>query len=190
MTGGPRRLWRECGTTRLVDQSEHYYQLVLQGRNEFLRGAAPAALVRHRGGASTAGSMRASYEDSADETLVASIEGDFGSGIGPSNDLEVYALAKKPGAPFADMITVGRTPNNDVVVNDITVSRFHAYFKLRDNEWVICDSGSKNGTFLAGVRLEKRKERTIMSGMPLRMGDVDVTFYIAEDLFEVLSGSR
>lgn len=172
-----------------MDQSEHYYQLVLLGRRDFLAEAAPAALVRHRGGSGVVmpGEL---YEEDADETLVASADGDFNSGVGPSSDLQVYPLAKKPGAPFADMITVGRTPNNDVVINDITVSRFHTYFKLRGPEWVICDSGSKNGTFLAGVRLEKRKERPILTGMPVRMGDVDSTFYIAEDLFDVLSGSR
>lgn len=173
-----------------MDQSEHYYQLVLLGRAEFLREAAPAALVRRRGGATTAGSMNRGYGDDSDETLVGNLDGDFASGVGPSSDLIVYGLNKKPGAPFADMITVGRTPNNDVVINDITVSRFHAYFKLRGAEWVVCDSGSKNGTFLVGVRLEKRKERNLVSGMPVRMGDVDVTFYIAEDLYDVLSGSR
>ncbi len=105
-------------------------------------------------------------------------------------DLEVYALAKKPGAPFADMITVGRTANNDVVLNDVTISRFHAYFKSVDGEWRVCDAGSKNGTTLLGNALEARKEESIKSGQAVAFGDVETTFYTAAELFNVLSSIR
>ena len=43
--------------------------------------------------------------------------------------LRVYPLQKQQGAPFSDMITIGRTPNNDVCIADGSVSRFHAFFR-------------------------------------------------------------
>ncbi len=167
-----------------MDQSEHYYQLALLGRDRFVAAAAPA-LVRKRGSAP----MRHSDED-ADTTMVASLDGALGAATGPSSNLEVFPLVKKPGAPFADMITVGRTANNDVVLNHITVSRFHAYFRHKGDGWTLSDAGSKNGSFLEAARLEPRKERGIESGDRIRVGDVEVTFYQVSDLFDVLSGSR
>ena len=167
-----------------MDQSEHYYQLALLGRDRFLAAAAPS-LVRKKGSTPS----RQNDED-ADTTLVASLDGALGSTAGPSSNLDVFPLLKKPGAPFADMITVGRTANNDVVLNHITVSRFHAYFRHKGDGWTLSDAGSKNGSFLESERLEARKERAIESGDRLRMGDVEVTFFAVSDLFDMLSGSR
>ena len=169
-----------------MDQSEHYYQLALLGKEQFLASAAPAALVRGQLGSPSASQI----DDDSDETLVASLDGALGKAAGPSSNLEVYALTKKPGAPFADMITVGRTPNNDVVIRHITVSRFHSFFRNRGNDWTVSDAGSKNGTYLEGRRLEARKERPLTSGHRVRMGDIEATFYAINDLFDVLSGSR
>ena len=100
--------------------------------------------------------------------------------------IEVYPLIKKPGASFADMITIGRTPNNDVVLRDVTVSRFHAYFRQRADKWLMADAGSRNGSALAGVALEARRERDISSGAAVRIGDFELTFFPAAQLFEVL----
>jgi len=45
--------------------------------------------------------------------------------------MEIYPLAKKPGASFRDRITIGRTSNNDVVIVDHSVSRLHGYVRER-----------------------------------------------------------
>ncbi len=170
-----------------VDQSEHYYQLALLGKDAFLRAAAPAALIRRRGGADS--SVRRGADLEAD-TLVANADGALAGMVAASGNLQIFPLAKKRGAPFADMITVGRTPNNDVVVDDVTVSRFHAFFREKGGRWIVCDSGSKNGTRLDAEKLEPRKEMSLTSGSRVRIGDVNLVFYTARDLFDVLSGSR
>jgi hypothetical protein len=175
-----------CDINLSVDQSEHYYQLVLLGEEQFLASAAPAALVRGQLSSAAA----AQIDEDSNDTMVASLDGALGKASGPSSSLEVFALAKKPGAPFADMITIGRTPNNDVVIRHITVSRFHSFFRQRDGGWTVSDAGSKNGTYLEGRRLEARKERPVASGHRVRMGDIEATFYSASDLFNVLSGTR
>jgi hypothetical protein len=167
-----------------VDQAERYLQLALLGRSAFLASAAPAALVRRRAdGTDTETDSRPAVDEEVD-TLVAPV---LGRRRGPRG-VEVYPLAKKPGASFADMITVGRTPNNDVVLRDVTVSRFHAYFRQRGDRWIVADAGSKNGSELEGVPLEARKERELASGVALRIGDFELTFYLSGELYGVLGG--
>lgn len=180
-----------------MDQSAHYYQLLALGRDAFIRGAAPAALVRKRRSSPTGmdpALARRAGDDEAGDTLVASFDGNT-TGTGTrlptaGGSLEVFPLVKKRGAPFADMITCGRTANNDVVIDDVTVSRFHAFFRQKDNQWVVADSGSKNGTTLDGQRLEPRRERPIDSGMVLKLGDVATTFHSAASLYDILSQSK
>src|ERR1041385_1353836 len=103
--------------------------------------------------------------------------------------MEVYPLAKKPGASFPDRITIGRTSNNDVVIADHSVSRLHAYVRRLGDVWVVADGGTKNGSWLRGEALEPRRERPIVSRAILRLGDVDLTFYLAADLFAALGGT-
>jgi hypothetical protein len=167
-----------------VDQAERYLQLALLGRSAFLASAAPAALVRRRADTGETDSDSRPAVDEDVDTLVAPV---LGRRRGPRG-VEVYPLAKKPGASFADMITVGRTPNNDVVLRDVTVSRFHAYFRQRGDKWIIADAGSKNGSELEGTPLEARKERDLASGSAVRIGDFELTFYLASELYGVLGG--
>lgn len=162
-----------------MDRLEHYRSLALSGLDEYLQEAAPAALIRNK----PTGDISVTGNDDAEETLV-------GLEVVEHSDAEermaVHPLEKKKGAPFSDMITVGRTPNNDVVLNDITVSRFHAYFKQKGKQWVVCDAGSKNGTRVDGVKLEKRKEHPVQDGTHVRIGDIDTTFQLRDSLYELL----
>ena len=182
-----------------MDASGHYRQLLQLGRDEFLASAAPAALVRYRQEGSPfdepsnigirtltldddpADRSRSEYV--SEETLP------YGKDLPLEIDLELYPLVKKPGASFVDRITIGRTANNDVVIADTSISRLHAYIKRVGTGWVIADAGSKNGSWLKGAVLEPRKEQPLPSRAVLRFGDVDVTFYLAEDLFAALGGT-
>jgi hypothetical protein len=163
-------------------------QLALLGKRAFVAAAAPAALVRRRGEVADGDTDSGRGGDDDVETLVAPV---LGQRRGP-RALEVYPLIKKPGASFADMITIGRTPNNDVELRDVTVSRFHAYFRQRGDKWLVADAGSRNGSALSGAPLEARRERAIDTGAALRLGDLEFTFYAADHLFDVLAeaGSR
>lgn len=172
-----------------MDAAAHYRQLVRLGRDEFIASAAPAALVRRRstvldsdGGVRTLTIEADSYEEPVEETLP------YGREMPLDVDLEVYPLAKKPGASFPDRITIGRTANNDVVITDTSISRLHAYLRRDGARWVVADAGSKNGSWLRGAPLDARRERAIDSSAVLRLGDVDVTFYLAGDLYAALGG--
>jgi hypothetical protein len=63
---------------------------------------------------------------------------------------------RKVQVTFPSMITVGRTENNDLVVPDEQVSKFHAFFRLVGDKVELSDAGSRNGTFVSGQRLEAR----------------------------------
>ena len=56
------------------------------------------------------------------------------------------------------VITVGRGNANDLVLNDSSVSRFHAVIKLRDNSVFVADRGSTNGIVLNDQKINKETE--------------------------------
>lgn len=82
--------------------------------------------------------------------------------------------------PFAMGVTVGRVENNDVVVDDASVSRFHAWLQLdeRAGKWSLTDAESKNGTWLDGVQLEAKQRVLLNDGSRLKFGDVQMAFLL------------
>jgi class 3 adenylate cyclase len=56
------------------------------------------------------------------------------------------------------LTTVGRGNANDLVLNDASVSRFHAVVKLRENSIFIADRGSTNGIVLNDEKINKETE--------------------------------
>lgn len=48
-----------------------------------------------------------------------------------------------------DVVTVGREPENDLIIDDLTVSRRHAEVFRRDERWAVRDLGSTSGTFVS-----------------------------------------
>ena len=79
--------------------------------------------------------------------------------------LLVLAVRKIQPA-FPTMITVGRTANNDLVVNDVQVSKFHAFFRSTNGRYELADAGSRNGTMVAGRPVVPRGP-----GLVARLGD-------------------
>jgi hypothetical protein len=98
----------------------------------------------------------------------------------------IFLLEKAPGTknPFAMGITVGRVDSNDIVVDDNSVSRFHAWFQqdLRTQEWAITDAESRNGTWVERVKLQPKQRVPMTDGARVRFGDVAMTFYLAPKL--------
>lgn len=171
--------------TPRVDAAAHYRHLIALGREEFLSAAAPAAFVRYPSRA-LVGLHSADRTLAPDETV--DVAGP-GARVEADVELEVFPLVKKPGASFPDRITIGRTHNNDIVVVDHSVSRLHAYVRQQGAGWVVADAGSKNGSWLRGAALEARREQALPSKVVLRLGEVDLTFFVASDLFDALGGS-
>ncbi|MDQ3950091.1 MAG: FHA domain-containing protein [Gemmatimonadota bacterium] len=69
---------------------------------------------------------------------------------------------------------VGRNPNNDVKLDDDTVSGSHATLARRTSGWVLLDHGSTNGTYVDGDRITG--ERQLAGAAELRFGGVKMLF--------------
>jgi pSer/pThr/pTyr-binding forkhead associated (FHA) protein len=110
------------------------------------------------------------------------------SGVGPSPlhaEPMLAAVQKHKDNAFRRGITVGRTPNNDLVIDDGSVSRFHAWFgSSPDGGWSLSDAGSKNGTFISVKRLAPRKPHPLEGGEKVRFGSVDAWFLLPPRLLE------
>lgn len=71
------------------------------------------------------------------------------------------------------IITIGRSSENDLVLNNIKVSRKHARLEKVGNEWFIEDLKSSNGTFINGKKIERAKvaakDVITIGGIPLNL---------------------
>ncbi|MBL8605988.1 MAG: sigma 54-interacting transcriptional regulator [Myxococcales bacterium] len=54
-----------------------------------------------------------------------------------------------------DFFRIGSHPSNHLVLDDPRVSRFHCHVERASTAWRVSDAGSKNGTFVAGVRVRE-----------------------------------
>jgi pSer/pThr/pTyr-binding forkhead associated (FHA) protein len=75
---------------------------------------------------------------------------------------------------------IGRADYNDIVVDHESVSQAHAKLQLRDEVWVLSDSGSTNGTTVDGVRVED--EIPLSPGSTIAVGEVPMLFDPTEGL--------
>lgn len=73
-------------------------------------------------------------------------------------------------------LTIGRTPDNQLAVNDIKASSHHAEIRPDGQGYSITDMGSTNGTFVNGQRLELHMPRQLNSGDTIRIGDTPYTY--------------
>lgn len=70
--------------------------------------------------------------------------------------------------------TVGRHPDSDIFLDDITVSRRHAEVQRIESGFVVRDVGSLNGTYLNRQRVE---ESGIHNGDELQIGKFKLVFF-------------
>jgi pSer/pThr/pTyr-binding forkhead associated (FHA) protein len=70
--------------------------------------------------------------------------------------------------PEKATVTVGRHPQNDIVLDDTTVSRHHACFVKDGSGFTVTDKGSKNGTIVNAIKVESVR---LEDGDVIRIGD-------------------
>ncbi len=66
-----------------------------------------------------------------------------------------------------DETTVGRHPDCEIFLHDVTVSRRHSEFRREDDGFSLRDLGSLNGTYVNGERVE---EEDLNSGDEIQIG--------------------
>lgn len=116
----------------------------------------------------------------------------LGSGMGSLEALQVSMLlnfdllqvATLPPLGTQDVLSVGRLPSCELVINDPSVSKQHAELRWHGQVSTcrVKDLGSTNGTFLNGQPLEPKREHLVQDGDLLRFGDADFAFFLARSL--------
>ena len=69
--------------------------------------------------------------------------------------------------------SAGRHPDSDIFLDDVTVSRRHAEFRLGDNEFQVVDVGSLNGTY---VNREPVDSAVLANGDEVQIGKFRLVF--------------
>lgn len=71
--------------------------------------------------------------------------------------------------------TVGRHPESDIFLDDVTVSRRHAEFRINDGAFEVVDVGSLNGTY---VNREPKNSAVLSSGDEVQIGKFRLVFLV------------
>ena len=101
-----------------------------------------------------------------------------GSDITPPAGAAILIVKRGPnaGARFLldqETTTAGRHPESDIFLDDVTVSRRHAEFRLNDGTFEVVDVGSLNGTY---VNREPRNSQVLSIGDEIQIGKFRLVF--------------
>jgi hypothetical protein len=75
-----------------------------------------------------------------------------------------------------DVVTIGRAPENRLILQDEGVSHKHAEVRAQGNDYYAKDLGSKNGTFVNDQRVD---ERRLVSGDVIALGEYKMLFQVS-----------
>jgi pSer/pThr/pTyr-binding forkhead associated (FHA) protein len=132
-----------------------------------------------------------SAADDVNNTSIISVGAPTGSGpvsfsggthsrIPQGSALLVVHRGPGEGAEFAlepsqSVISVGRTPESDIFLDDVTVSRRHAEFRHGAEGWSLRDAGSLNGTYVNRSRVD---DRALQGGDEVQIGKFRFIFLV------------
>jgi pSer/pThr/pTyr-binding forkhead associated (FHA) protein len=91
--------------------------------------------------------------------------------------LVVRAGGGRVGESFpveGERLSIGRRPDSEVFLDDITVSRDHALLIRRGDDWYLDDMGSLNGTYVNRSRIESQR---LEEGDEVQIGKYKLTFH-------------
>nr|WP_233404166.1 FHA domain-containing protein [Actinotalea solisilvae] len=95
----------------------------------------------------------------------------------PTSALLIMQRGPSAGARFlldADRTVAGRSPNADIFLDDVTVSRKHVEFVRERDGFVVRDVGSLNGTYVNRTRIE---QALLRAGDEVQIGKFRMTFH-------------
>ncbi|HEY2536700.1 MAG TPA: FHA domain-containing protein [Solirubrobacteraceae bacterium] len=103
------------------------------------------------------------------------VESDDVRAHGPA--LVIRAGGGRVGESFpiaGERMSIGRRPDSDVFLDDVTVSRDHALLIERAGQWHLDDCGSLNGTYVNRERIESQR---LEEGDEVQIGKYKLTFH-------------
>jgi hypothetical protein len=90
--------------------------------------------------------------------------------------LVIRAGGGRAGESFpldGERLTVGRRPDSDIFLDDVTVSRDHAVLVRRGKDYFLDDLGSLNGTYVNRRRIESHR---LADGDELQIGKYKLAY--------------
>ncbi len=95
----------------------------------------------------------------------------------------IMVIRKGPDAGMTftldhDLVSIGRHPESDIFLDDITVSRKHAEIRREGSSFTLTDTGSLNGTYLNRERIESA---VLQNGDEIQIGKYRLLFFVAPD---------
>ncbi|MEP7358736.1 MAG: FHA domain-containing protein, partial [Anaerolineales bacterium] len=87
----------------------------------------------------------------------------------PDGKQRVYSLEQPT-------ITIGRAADNQLVIDEASISRRHARLTVDGAQVMIEDLGSANGTTVGGQRLQPNTPTLVVGDQAVRLGDVELHF--------------
>ena len=101
---------------------------------------------------------------------------DVGDVAAAAGALVIRSGGNRTGQSFplqGERMVIGRSPEAEVFLDDVTVSRDHAVLVRRSGAWFLDDSGSLNGTYVNRRRVESHK---LEDGDELQIGKYKLTY--------------
>jgi pSer/pThr/pTyr-binding forkhead associated (FHA) protein len=101
---------------------------------------------------------------------------DVGDVAAESGALVIRSGGGRVGQSFplaGERLIIGRSPEAEIFLDDVTVSRDHAVLVRRAGEWFLDDSGSLNGTYVNRRRIDSHR---LEDGDELQVGKYKLTY--------------
>jgi len=99
-------------------------------------------------------------------------------GLPHGSALLVVRRGPNEGSRFllqSDQVIIGRHPDSDIFLDDITVSRHHATLNRDGQSWTVQDKGSLNGTYVRRKLIDNTV--TLRNGEELQVGKFRFLFF-------------
>lgn len=109
------------------------------------------------------------------------VQSDVTQGLAPGNALLMVRLGTGDESRFLiknDVTSVGRHPESDIFLDDITVSRHHAKFVRVSNTLYLEDLGSLNGTYINRTLIDGRAQ--LRAGDEIQIGKYRATIALGD----------
>jgi phage tail-like protein len=95
------------------------------------------------------------------------------------SEVQVFTLSESD-------VSIGRTPDNDLILASAQVSKRHAVLSLEKTGWVLTDLASSNGPFFADVQLLPHRPRLLVDGEIFQIGP----FFLSYRASQLVTGSQ
>ena len=115
---------------------------------------------------------------SLDTSPLSSIEDGHFSGLDSNSAALLVRSGPQKNQRFiisGNNVSLGRSDDSNIVLDDVTVSRKHAIINKEDNAWYINDQNSLNGIYVNFIRVDKAK---LTAGDDIQIGKYRFTFLL------------